>query len=334
MTVRVPAVRATIASGARAGMLVRVGEGSGRVKGVSRVVLKAISCGLLPRGMTYLERFRLAAEAGFTHVEMATTADPSEADEVGAAARATGVCIHAVVASSRGLTVALHGVAEQVETAIDVVVAAIENAVLWSADTVLIASGPVDAVTSYEAAYADSQRVIRERLLPLAEAHRVTLGIENVWYGFLLSPIDYVRYIDELASPWVRGYLDVGNMIFGHPHHWVRAAGPRIAQIHLKDFWMGFAGGRSFFARPGEGGVDWLAVRRALREIGYTGCVTTSGVPFSPRIVHLDRIRDGLEYRGLGFGAVLRPLDLLRRRAFASFLGDLSRRVDRFDRME
>jgi hypothetical protein len=75
-------------------------------------------------------------------------------------------------------------------------------------------------------------------------------------------------------------------------------------------------------------------VRRALREIGYTGCVTTSGVPLSRRIRRFDRIRDSLEYRGLGFRAVLRPVDRLRRRAFASFLDDLSRRIDRFDRME
>ena len=77
----------------------------------------------------------------------------------------------------------------------------LRNAALWGADTVLLVPAVVDAKTSYRDAWTRSQRVIRERLLPLARELKVVIAVEEVWNKFLLSPIEFARYVDEFDSP-------------------------------------------------------------------------------------------------------------------------------------
>ena len=44
------------------------------------------------------------------------------------------------------------------------------------------------------------------------------IGIEEVWNKFLLSPLEFNRYVDEFQSPTVKAYFDVGNVVFyGYP---------------------------------------------------------------------------------------------------------------------
>ncbi|MEK6631316.1 MAG: TIM barrel protein, partial [Acidobacteriota bacterium] len=97
-----------------------------------------------------------------------------------------------------------------------------------------------------------------------------------VWNKFLLSPLEMARYVDEFASPWVKAYLDVGNMLFyGFPQDWVRTLGSRIVRIHVKDFQLDRANGKFAWKNLGEGDVDWPEVRKALGEVRYEGWVTT-----------------------------------------------------------
>ena len=61
--------------------------------------------------------------------------------------------------------------------------------------------------------------------------------MENVWNKFLLSPLEFARYIDEFESPSVRAYFDVGNVIInGYSQDWIRTLGKRIVKLHVKDF--------------------------------------------------------------------------------------------------
>jgi hexulose-6-phosphate isomerase len=152
----------------------------------------------------------------------------------------------------------------------------LRNAALWGADAVLLVPAVVDAATPYRQAYERSQRVIRERLLPLARDLKVIIGVEEVWNKFLLSPIEFARYIDELDSPWLKAYFDVGNVvIYAFPQDWIRTLGSRIVKIHLKDFNFDRSNGRFTWKAIGEGDIDWVEVRRALNDIGYRGYVTT-----------------------------------------------------------
>ena len=113
----------------------------------------------------------------------------------------------------------------------------LRNAALWGADAVLLVPAVVDATTSYRDAWTRSQRVIRERLLPLARELKVVIAVEEVWNKFLLSPLEFARYVDEFDSPWLKAYFDVGNVVFyGFPQDWIRTLGARIVKVHLKDF--------------------------------------------------------------------------------------------------
>ena len=122
---------------------------------------------------------------------------------------------------------------------------------LWGADAVLLVPAVVDARTSYRDAWTRSQRVIRERLLPMARDLKVVIAVEEVWNKFLLSPIEFARYVDEFESPWVKAYFDVGNVVFyGFPQDWIRTLGSRIVKLHLKDFKLDRPNGRFDLDEP------------------------------------------------------------------------------------
>ena len=62
-----------------------------------------------------------------------------------------------------------------------------------------------------------------------AKAADVTIGIENVWNRFLLSPLETRRFLDEIGSDYVGMYLDVGNAVYiGYPEQWIEILGHRI----------------------------------------------------------------------------------------------------------
>jgi hexulose-6-phosphate isomerase len=292
-------------------------------------VLKGVYHRLLPSDLSYAERFRMAARAGFQAVEMPTLSDACEAEAVRDAARETGVRIGSVAATLGRQPAYLVGAGVDIEQAVKAVHQSIENAAFWGADTVLLIPGIIDSATSYEDAYACSQAALRERLLPFATAQNVRIGIENVWYGFLLTPPEYVRYIDECESPFLGAYVDVGNMIFGYPQHWVRAAGKRIVGVHLKDFRMDRWGGRSSFEALGDGSADLPALRQAFRDAGYDGSFVTAEVEAPPLLRHSERAH-GSRYRRLWPSPAQGLLASYRQSARASFLHDLSRRFDHF----
>ncbi len=69
-------------------------------------------------------------------------------------------------------------------------------------------------------------------------------------------------------------YFDAGNVLVnGYPDHWIKILGKRICKVHVKDFFTAvptFDG----FANLLEGNVNWGAVERSLREVGYNDVVT------------------------------------------------------------
>jgi hexulose-6-phosphate isomerase len=150
------------------------------------------------------------------------------------------------------------------------------NAALWKAGIVLLVPAVVDAKTSYADAWSRSVPVIRDQLLPVAEGVRVQIGIEEVWNKFLLSPLEFNRYVDEFKSPLVKAYFDVGNIVFyGYPQDWLRTLGRRIVRVHLKDFKLDRGAGRFEWKNLGEGDIDWVEVRKALNEAPNATWVTT-----------------------------------------------------------
>lgn len=239
-------------------------------------IRKATLISMLPRGMSYADRFALARASGFDAIEMQTVTKDEEAAEIRDAAKQAGIRIHSVMNSAHWRLPLSSSDPTVVAGSVKGMETSLKNAVLWGADAVLLVPAVVDTATSYQEAWTRSQRVIRERLLPMAKDLKVTIAIEEVWNKFLLSPIEFARYIDDFSSPVVKAYFDVGNVVlYAFPQDWIRTLGSRIVKIHLKDFTFDRRNERFAWKNIGEGDIDWPEVRRALADIKYNGYVTT-----------------------------------------------------------
>lgn len=235
-------------------------------------IFTSVEYSMLPETATIPERFQIAKDAGFERIECPTTRDPDQAQKMKDAAAAAGITIHSVMNMDHWKYPLSSSDPAVVERSLEGARVSLHNAKLWGADTILLVPAVVNAETSYRDAYQRSQENIR-KLIPLAEELEVIIAIEEVWNKFLLSPLEFARYIDEFQSPWIRSYFDVGNVVlYGYPQDWIRTLGPRIAKLHIKDFsWKKLV---AKWVPLGEGDIDWHAIYAALREIGYKGTAT------------------------------------------------------------
>jgi L-ribulose-5-phosphate 3-epimerase len=152
----------------------------------------------------------------------------------------------------------------------NIVLQMIDIATQLGARTILVVPGQVTADVAYDQAYVIAQETL-SRLAIRARSAGIVIGIENVWNRFLMSPIEFVRFLDEINNPSLHAYLDIGNArVAGFPEQWVRLLNQRLAGIHVKDIRVaegGHYGVVPFFT----GDVDWLAVIISLHEVQYCG---------------------------------------------------------------
>jgi L-ribulose-5-phosphate 3-epimerase len=223
---------------------------------------KAVGWGMVDPTLSVEDRFRLAKDVGFAGVEVTRHArdEKLEPQVLARASEKIGVPIHGVV----------NGSYEDLKEAID-------DAVTFGANTVLhvVRTSPDG---SYMENYRRSQALIRGAV-PHAEQKKVKILVENVWATFLIEPLTMARYVDELDSPWVKAYFDIGNVMrWGYPQHWIEVLGKRIDKIHLKEFSLKVAmkeGMSKGFNFPmGQGDIDWAKVREELKKIGYNDWAT------------------------------------------------------------
>jgi hexulose-6-phosphate isomerase len=242
---------------------------TGQVPSDKKRFLKSVQYGMLPKTLSDPEKFQLAHKCGFDGLEGRPDKDFQAARERAKIARDAGCPFHGLVFGWwPPFTDTTPSV---VQKSID----AMKNALLCAremkAETVLLVPTRVTDNFSYADAYKRSQEYVH-RLIPAAQETGVVIAVENVWNKFLLSPLEFARYLDELDSKYIRAYFDVGNVIiYGFAQHWIRTLGKRIIRIHLKDFKReGYK-----WTNLGEGDVNWPEVRKALDEIGYNGWITT-----------------------------------------------------------
>lgn len=125
-----------------------------------------------------------------------------------------------------------------------------------------------DGIVDYADAWARAADMLK-RLAPVAQECGVVIGVENVWNNLLLSPKDMVCMLDEVNSPWVQCYLDVGNVIrTGWAESWVRMLAGRIIRVHVKDYDRS-NGTINGFCPLLTGDVNYPAVMAELRRAGY-----------------------------------------------------------------
>ncbi len=235
-------------------------------------IRKAVLFEMLPNSMSVPDRCKLAVDTGFQATECPTTPDERSAEEIKKGAEAAGLAIHSVMNMAHWKYPLSAEDPAIVEQSLKGMETSLRNAHFWGAETVLLVPAVVNPGTGYRDAWTRSQRQIR-KLIPLAAELNVIIAIEEVWNKFLLSPLEYCQYIDEFASPWVRSYFDVGNVVLtGYPQDWIRTAGKRIVKLHIKDF--RFRKMQAEFVPLREGDIDWREVYKALGEIGYHGTAT------------------------------------------------------------
>ena len=236
-------------------------------------IKKAVLLEMLPAKLSYTDRFQLARDSGFEETECPTTPDEHTAEEIKKAAEKTGLRIHSVMNMDHWEFPLSSADPAVVAKCVKGMETSLRNAQFWGADTVLLVPAVVNPQTSYRDAWTRSQQQIR-KMIPLAQELQVIIAVEEVWNKFLLSPLEFARYVDDFKSPWVRAYFDVGNVVIsGYPQDWIRTLSKRIVKLHIKDF--------KFDKREcarwtplREGEINWPEVYKALAAIGYSGSAT------------------------------------------------------------
>lgn len=236
-------------------------------------IKKGILLGMLPKQLSYADRFKMARDVGFEVVQAYTTPDQREAEEIKKAADDAKIRIDSVMNTDHWKYPLSSADSAVVEKSMAGMKTSLHNAKFWGSDAVLLVPAVVNPETSYRDAWTRSQQQIR-KLIPLAQELGVVIAVEEVWNKFLLSPLEFATYVDEFNSPSVKVWFDVGNVVFyGYPQDWIRTLGKRIVKVHLKDFkrerdsykWVNL----------GDGDIDWTEVRKAFAEVGYSGSATT-----------------------------------------------------------
>ena len=235
-------------------------------------IKKAVLLSMLPKTLSYADRFKVAHDAGFEEAECGTEPDDKVAEEIRKAAEGAKIRIHSVMNSDHWKYPLSSADPDVVAKCVKGMETSLRNAHLWGADTVLLVPAVVNPETSYADAWKRSQTQIR-KMLPMAEKLKVIIAVEEVWNKFLLSPVEFARYVDDFQSPYLKAYFDVGNVVlYGYPQDWIRTLGKRIVKLHLKDFQ--FKQGLTQWTALREGDINWKEIYNALNEVGYRGTAT------------------------------------------------------------
>lgn len=279
-----PAVVGAIAGGAGAASAMRTAQGG--AAGVTtpttdaaanapkkRTLRKAAMIGMVGEGANLAEKFQVLRDCGFEGVEVDSPSSIPRDEWLGAAEK-SGLVIHGVVNSAHWRKPLNHpepSIAREAAAALET---CLRDAKAFGASSILLVPGVVNKELAYDECYQLSQERIRG-VLPLAKELGVTIAVENVWNGFLLSPLEAARYVDEFKDERVAFHFDIGNVInFGRPDQWARILGKRIAKLHIKDFSLKKRDGeglwKGFDVELGEGDAGWSAVMAALDASGYS----------------------------------------------------------------
>ncbi|MHB8521485.1 MAG: sugar phosphate isomerase/epimerase family protein [Limisphaerales bacterium] len=265
-------------------------------------------------------------EAGFDGVETTHICPEEEAAQGRAVAQKLGMRVHSVL---RGWMEFNSDDAKKVEDSLDKTRRALRAAKAYGADAILLVpcrvgglpmpepwefeiafdetSGHVtrvaagdntrfDAYIQAQNRATDTSRAAVEKLIPLAEELNVVIALENVWNNLWVKPDLFRHLVASFGNRWVKAYFDIGNHVkYAPPQDWVKALGPLLAKLHVKDFKLNPDGHGGKFVHPRDGSIDWPAVRRALDDAGYDGWATIEdgGLPLAEFSRRFDLIEAG-----------------------------------------
>ena len=238
-----------------------------------RNITKSLKMGMITKKdengkpLSIKDRLKIAKKAGFASVEPDTIFSSKKLDEYASASEKLDFPIDGIICSTHWGSPLTDPDPEVYNKTIDGMRTSVENCKALGADMVLL----VPAVVNPKVRYVEAWERAVERTKILAEdAERLdlTIGIENVWNKFLLSPLEANQFIEEIGSKRVQFWFDVGNVVqFGYPEDWIRTLGDKICRVDVKDFKRE----TNKFVPLMKGSVNWREVMKAFDEIGYEG---------------------------------------------------------------
>ena len=240
-----------------------------------RALKKAVNLGMIGGPGSVADKFKLARDAGFDGLEL-NRPDAIPIDEILKAKAESGMEIGGVICTTHWGKPLSSPDPAVVEAGMKGLKLAIADCAELGCSRLLLVPGVVNKEVTYEQCWTRSMENIR-KVIGDAEKAKCKIAVENVWNGFITKAEEAVRYVDEIKSPWLGWHLDLGNLVnFEVPaEHWVRLLGPRVLNLHIKDFSrvkLDSAGKpKGFGVELGEGDNGWPKIMQALDEIGYAG---------------------------------------------------------------
>lgn len=237
-----------------------------------RQILKSLKFNMVRAGDSLVEKFLLARKAGFDGIEL--DAPGIDVTATRAAVTATGLPVDGSVCATHWTITHTSPDPETRKKALADLQTAIRETHAVGGNTVLLVAGVGGDGPENEIWPRAIENI--SRALPLAARLGITIAIENVWNRFMYdheggpdqTAEKYVRFVDELNSPWVGMQFDIGNhWKYGNPADWIRTLGKRVVKLDVK----GWSRAKNNWAKLGEDDIDWADVRGALNEINFSG---------------------------------------------------------------
>jgi hexulose-6-phosphate isomerase len=233
-------------------------------------IFKAVKWGMIETAGSVHDKFQLQKELGYDGMELISPSD-LDSEDVRRASQATGMPVHGLVDMKHWEIRLSSPDAKVRDQGVAILQQCLRDAKAFAGSSILLVPGKVTRPDETHDDVWDRSIAEIRKVLPLASRLGVRVLTENVWNGFCETPEQYRDYLDEIASPWVGAYFDIGNCRkFSPSEQWIRTLGPRIVKLDCKDW----SQKKGFESKIGDGDVDWPAVRQALDEIGFSGWCT------------------------------------------------------------
>jgi len=131
---------------------------------------------------------------------------------------------------------------------------------------------------------------VRE-LCDYAEGRGVSVCVEAInrkWTNYLCSVPETLRFVEQVGCPNFRIHIDTYQMSMEGEDLGAATAlcAGRLGHVHFSD---------DNRRLPGEGGIDFLLVLKALQEIGYSGYIVFETVGYPPGDSGTQAIQESLE---------------------------------------
>jgi L-ribulose-5-phosphate 3-epimerase len=236
---------------------------------------KAVKFDMIKIDAPIEKKLELIKSLGFLGVEMNSPSNINKDEAVKARDR-TGIAIHGIIDSVHWKDTLSHPDEKVRAKGLAALKGALDDALVYGADTVLLVPGVVNKDATYEQCWQRSSAEVR-KAIPTAEKNNVKIAIEVVWNNFITKPEQLIEYVDQFKTPYVGAYFDCSNMIkYGvKSGDWIRKLGKRMLKFDFKGFSLTkFKNKENPWVPIGEGDEDWPDILKALAEIGYNGWAT------------------------------------------------------------